>query len=148
MNKLPLYQVEIRVRGYEVDSLGHVNNAVYLNWLEHARWELSAGAPPLLADPSIMAVLRHAELDFQNETRLGDALRITTWPRRVGNTSMTLGARIDIVAATDGVRAGKTAMLATQVIVCVSRQGKVVPVPDGWRRTFPEQDPGPNLPGL
>lgn len=28
-----------RVRGYELDSFGHVNHAVYLNYCEHARWE-------------------------------------------------------------------------------------------------------------
>lgn len=28
------------VRGYELDSFGHVNNAVYLNYLEQARWEI------------------------------------------------------------------------------------------------------------
>ncbi|WP_026476555.1 acyl-CoA thioesterase [Alkaliphilus transvaalensis] len=27
------------VRGYELDSFGHLNNSVYLNYLEEARWE-------------------------------------------------------------------------------------------------------------
>lgn len=27
------------VQGYELDSFGHVNNAVYLNYLEAARWK-------------------------------------------------------------------------------------------------------------
>lgn len=34
------YTYEFVVRGYELDSYGHVNNAVYLNYLEQARWEL------------------------------------------------------------------------------------------------------------
>ena len=28
------------VAGYELDSFGHVNNAVYLNYLEQARWDI------------------------------------------------------------------------------------------------------------
>lgn len=28
------------VRGYELDSFGHVNNAVYLNYVEQAQWEI------------------------------------------------------------------------------------------------------------
>jgi YbgC/YbaW family acyl-CoA thioester hydrolase len=30
----------ITVRGYELDSYGHVNNAVYLQYYEQARWEM------------------------------------------------------------------------------------------------------------
>ncbi len=29
---------EFEVRGYELDSFGHLNNAVYLNYLEVTRW--------------------------------------------------------------------------------------------------------------
>jgi len=34
------YRCAISVRGYELDSFGHVNHAVYIQYLEHARWEL------------------------------------------------------------------------------------------------------------
>jgi acyl-CoA thioester hydrolase len=34
------YHFKIRVRGNELDSYGHVNNAIYLNYVEQARWEL------------------------------------------------------------------------------------------------------------
>ena len=33
------YKTEITVRHYECDAYGHVNNANYLNYLEHARGE-------------------------------------------------------------------------------------------------------------
>jgi acyl-CoA thioester hydrolase len=33
------FQVRIAVRGYELDPRGHVNQAVYLQYAEHARWE-------------------------------------------------------------------------------------------------------------
>ncbi|MFI7007572.1 acyl-CoA thioesterase [Streptomyces sp. NPDC050145] len=32
------YSVHIQVRGYETDSQGHLNQAVYLQYAEHARW--------------------------------------------------------------------------------------------------------------
>jgi acyl-CoA thioester hydrolase len=39
-NKSKKFYFELRVRGNELDSYGHVNNAVYLNYTEQARWEL------------------------------------------------------------------------------------------------------------
>lgn len=35
-----IYRTTIEVRGYELDSYGHVNNAVYITYLEHARWKM------------------------------------------------------------------------------------------------------------
>ncbi|MBO1331308.1 thioesterase family protein [Streptomyces sp. VRA16 Mangrove soil] len=34
------FSVRVEVRGYETDSQGHLNQAVYLQYAEHARWAL------------------------------------------------------------------------------------------------------------
>ncbi len=34
------FEYYFTVRGYELDSFGHVNNAVYLNYIEQAQWEI------------------------------------------------------------------------------------------------------------
>ena len=34
------FEFNITARGYELDSFGHVNNSVYLNWMEEARWQI------------------------------------------------------------------------------------------------------------
>lgn len=38
------YECRLKVRTYELDANGHVNNAVYLNYLEYARGEYLAAA--------------------------------------------------------------------------------------------------------
>lgn len=35
-----VFDFSFEVRGYELDSFGHVNHAVYLNYMEQARWEI------------------------------------------------------------------------------------------------------------
>jgi acyl-CoA thioester hydrolase len=32
------FSVSVTVRGYETDALGHLNQSVYLQYAEHARW--------------------------------------------------------------------------------------------------------------
>ena len=34
------YLCTLEVRGYELDSFGHVNHGVYVSYLEHARWKM------------------------------------------------------------------------------------------------------------
>ena len=34
------FEYYVTVRGYELDSFGHMNNAVYLNYIEQAQWEI------------------------------------------------------------------------------------------------------------
>ncbi len=34
------FNYTFKVRGYELDSFGHVNHAVYLNYMGQARWEI------------------------------------------------------------------------------------------------------------
>jgi acyl-CoA thioester hydrolase len=38
------FSVRVTVRSYELDANGHVNGAVYLQYAEHARWELLRAA--------------------------------------------------------------------------------------------------------
>ena len=71
-----------RVRACEVDSIGHVNNAVYLDVatqavldaMEAAGWSLDrmlgAGSVPLLA---------RADLEYLEGARYGDRLELATW---------------------------------------------------------------------
>lgn len=74
------FQVRIRVRGYELDPQGHVNQAVYLQYGEHARWEcwLAAGIPQgkLLA-AGVGPVSLEATIRFLRELRSGDEVDVS-----------------------------------------------------------------------
>lgn len=141
------FSIDITVRGYEIDGWGHVNNAVYLQWLEHARWEMGAvdGFAALFGE-GVLPVVRHVVLDYRAETVMGDHLRVSIWPRRVGTTSFVLGSAIRITQARDAARVGQVALVADLVFACTRKAKGKVAVPEVWRGYFPATDPGDALP--
>ena len=70
------HEIEMRVRDYECDMQGVVNNAVYQNYLEHARHEFlrSRGIDfaEVTAAGIILTVIR-AELEYRKSLTSGDA---------------------------------------------------------------------------
>lgn len=73
----------LQVRHYEIDQLGHVNNAVYLNYLEQAAIAHCAAlgfTPARLAALGGLFVARRHEIDFLASAVAGDWLAVRTWP--------------------------------------------------------------------
>lgn len=74
------FRVRIAVRGYEIDLRGHVNQAVYLQYAEHARWECLRVAG-ISHDAMIEAGIGPAALEntirYLAELRVGDELDVT-----------------------------------------------------------------------
>ena len=74
------FRVRITVRGYELDTQGHLNQAVYLQYAEHARWELlrAAGIPgDKLRATGVGPVQLEFTLRFRRELRGGDEIDVT-----------------------------------------------------------------------
>ena len=70
------FSLPLSVRDYECDFQGIVNNAVYLNYLEHARHEhaRSVGLDVVdLAKKDINIVVVRTEIDYKGSLRSGDA---------------------------------------------------------------------------
>ncbi len=85
--ELPLF-ARVRVRTSELDSFGHVNNSVYLNYLEEARSE----------------ALKQIGLSFHDFARLGVQLVIVESHVRYVSPAR-YGDEIDIRSRFSGVRA-------------------------------------------
>lgn len=74
------FQIGFKVRDYECDMQGIVNNSVYQNYLEHARHEylLSCGLSfPELGRQGVDLVVTRAELDYRAPLRSGDEFRVS-----------------------------------------------------------------------
>ena len=69
------HQIEFKVRDYECDMQGVVNNGVYQNYLEHARHEFLQSRGINFADVTesgINLVVIRAELDYKNSLKSND----------------------------------------------------------------------------
>ncbi|MGW3100498.1 acyl-CoA thioesterase [Streptomyces sp. NPDC001100] len=74
------FSVPVTVRGYETDSLGHLNQSVYLQYAEHARWALlqaaGVGQAELLAE-GIAPVVLETTIRYLRELRAGDEVQVS-----------------------------------------------------------------------
>jgi acyl-CoA thioester hydrolase len=76
------FAAHFRVRHYEMDALGHVNNAVYLHYLEQAAIEHveSVGFPPdRLRELGGVFIARRHEIEYLRPASAGDLLQVVTW---------------------------------------------------------------------
>jgi len=78
-----LYLAYFRVRFHELDPLSHVNNAVYLNYLEQSAIDHAAAegydAATLRPLGGVFIARRH-EIIYVRPALENDLLRVTTWP--------------------------------------------------------------------
>lgn len=76
------FEIFVRVRFHEADSLGHVNNAAYLNYLEQAAIDhaefLGLNVDNLRALGGVFVARRH-DITFHRPAFAGDVLRVVTW---------------------------------------------------------------------
>jgi acyl-CoA thioester hydrolase len=74
------FRVRVKVRGYELDTQGHLNWAEYLHYAEHARWECLAAAGVTqdgLIATGFGPVVLDLQVRFRRELRGGDEVDVT-----------------------------------------------------------------------
>ncbi|MEZ5195762.1 MAG: acyl-CoA thioesterase [Bacteroidales bacterium] len=75
-----IYHYHFEARGNELDSYQHVNNAVYLNYMEQARWRLihEAGLLNQLQSSGMKVVIVEIHIRYKKEIRLFDEMLVET----------------------------------------------------------------------
>ena len=82
----PRFAAYFRVRHYEADALGHVNNAAYLHYLEQAAIEHSAAVGYPLGryrEMGMFFIVRRHEVDYLHPASPGDVLEVVTWAEEI-----------------------------------------------------------------
>ncbi len=88
---------KITVRPYECDSYSHVNNAVYLNYLEHARMDFlnkSGFNYKALVEEGYYTYVTHIDIYYKASSFLNDNLTIETYPTQLKHVTGTFHQKI------------------------------------------------------
>jgi acyl-CoA thioester hydrolase len=101
--EFPVFSLDFKVRDYECDMQGIVNNAVYFNYLEHARHEflLSQGIDfAALAREQINLVVIRSEMDYKGSLTSGDQFVVTVAYEAISR--LKFGFRQQVIRTSDG----------------------------------------------
>ncbi len=113
-----IYELKIKVRDYECDLQGIVNNSVYQNYLEHTRHEFMLANQVSFADlhnRGIDAVVARVNMEFKYSLRPGDECVSRLYVKKEGikytfyqcifrlpDEKLCIRARVDTVALVNG----------------------------------------------
>ncbi|RAJ99219.1 acyl-CoA thioesterase [Aliidiomarina maris] len=121
-----MYVEELKVRFYETDALGHVNNTVIPAWFETGRlpvFELfnEQGNPY-----EISLIVANLNVDFVRPVYFGFAVTIKTYIARLGKSSFDIGSEV--------WQKGELCAKGTTILVNYDHKNeRSVPVPDSIR---------------
>ena len=120
------------VRFNDCDAFGHVNNALYLTYLEQARiaflQRLGLFRRPESTTEMSMILARCA-IDFRAPATVGDEIEIGVRPARFGTKSFDLDYELR--------SGGRLVAEAKTVLVAFDyAQGRPIELPDDWRRSL------------
>jgi acyl-CoA thioester hydrolase len=125
------HSIEVRFR--DCDPLGHVNNAVYLTYLEQARlyyWRSLWGFRIEATTTTPGVIMARAEIDYRIPAKYGETLEVRIDLAAVGRTSFTYD--YEIVDQQGRV----VASARTVQVMYDYAAAKPVPIPDAIRAKF------------
>ena len=133
------HRTPLQVRFRDTDAFGHVNNAVFLTFLELARirYLLEILEPDETFD-RLPLILARVELDFRSPIQFGEDVEVDTQVDRIGRSSIAMSHRM--TAGAGRRLAGEAQSVLVTYDYAIARP---MPVPDEWRRRIGEYEGRP-----
>ncbi|HEX9843363.1 MAG TPA: thioesterase family protein [bacterium] len=128
-----VFRLDMLVRDYELDQYGVVNNAVYLNYLEHARHEFLHGVgidPAAVARSGSALALSEIHVRYRSSLRSRERFAVEITIGEVRGARLAIHQRI---VATDD---GRTVLEAQAVAVFLDANGRPRRVAPEHRAAF------------
>lgn len=134
------YYHPIVVRFADLDTQGHVNNAMYLTYVESARlgyyeqvgiWRREDGV-------NTGMVVAHIDIDYRAPIFFGQEIQIGLRLAHLGQKSFTLEFLIETVQGRVPLASGTSVMVAFD-----SKSETSIPIPPDWRKSILTFEEGP-----
>jgi acyl-CoA thioester hydrolase len=124
------YTHPITVRYGDLDPQGHVNNAVYLTYIESARLGYYEATGIWQSDSGLLTgmVVAHNDIDYVASITLGMAIRVGIRLVRIGYKSLTLAFQMESLPEKSVIARGTSVMVAYDSI-----EKKSISFPPAWR---------------
>ena len=125
------FEIAVHVEEGDLDERRHVNNVVYLRWVQDvatAHWR--ANAPHQALDSIAWVALRH-EIDYRRELKLGDTAHGRTWV-----AEQAQGPRFDRFIRLDDAEGAMCAQVHTTWVLIEQATGRPRRVPEWITATF------------
>jgi acyl-CoA thioester hydrolase len=111
----------------DLDAFGHVNNAVYLTYVENARIGYMREVLGVESLEDLLVIVAKVNIDFRSRASLGDVLEIGARVSRIGTKSFDLDHEVR------GPDARLVAAASTTLVTFDYRGDTTMPVPELWR---------------
>ena len=122
------HQYRVRVAFRDLDALGHVNNAVYLSFLESARIDYLMTLLQIEAIAELPLILAEVTITYQSPAVFGEELVVGTGVARLGRKSFDVVHRIETAA-------GRLVVTAKTVVVVYDYESQTTaPIPAAVRQ--------------
>jgi acyl-CoA thioester hydrolase len=120
-----VYTQEVAFR--DLDAFGHVNNGVYLTYIENARIGYARDVIGIESLEGLLMIVASVKIDFRSRANLGDTLEVGARTTRVGTKSFDLEHEI---RAQDG----RVVVEAQTTLVAFDYDAdQTMPIPPEWR---------------
>jgi acyl-CoA thioester hydrolase len=120
---------ELRPRFRDTDAMGHINNAVYVTYIEVARQEYWRAFTREQDYRRVPFILAHVSIDFRSEAMVRELLVLYIRCGTIGTKSFTFEYEIR------EAESGRLVVEASSVQVCYDYDAKQsIPVPDELRQ--------------
>jgi acyl-CoA thioester hydrolase len=125
----------IQIRFVDIDRMGHVNNAVYLSYLETARLHYFKELGGVIDWYKEGVILGRVEINYKVPITLLDNLHVKTWCTRIGIKSFDLSYSI---LKKDGEEEIEMANAITVMVCYDYALKKSIAIPGRWRKWLGE----------